>query len=240
MTTAVSGTPVTLLAQFVLNGVSSAPELPITLTITPAAGGAAVVTTQTLANPATGIYTYSWTPPEVTSATDYLAVFDPAGDDLSAVDIVSVLPASSTTWATVADVQNITGRVVTSETLAVASSIISTFSGADVEMPTVSITAVDRRHLKRATAWQAIWIPTKPGLTTDRENAESVTSDSQAIVKGGREDWLLAPLARRELLSLSWVGTRSVLLRGPRKNTSWNFLSEESDPAWFGGEGAIP
>ena len=37
MTNAVSGVPVTLLAQFVLNGASAAPELPITLTITPVA-----------------------------------------------------------------------------------------------------------------------------------------------------------------------------------------------------------
>lgn len=240
MTSAVSGVPVTLLAQFVLNGASAAPELPITLTITPAAGGAALVTTQTLTNPATGVYAYVWTPPDVEMQTDYLAVFDPSGDDVSAVEIVNVFPASTLTWATVAEVQNITGKVVTEETLALASSVVSTFSGADVEAPADSITNVDRRHLKRATAWQAIWMPTKPGLTTDRENAASVTSDTQAIVREDRADNLLAPLARRELVSLSWVGTRSAIVRGPRVTANRNFLNESSDPAWFGGEGAIP
>lgn len=230
MTSAVSGVPVTLIGQFVLNGANATPELPITLIITPAAGGDPVLSTQTLGNPATGIYSYVWTPPSVTEQTDYIAAFDPSGDDIAAVEVVSVFPASALTWATVGDVQNITGKVVTSETLALASNVISTFSGADVEMPADSITAKDRVHLKRATAWQAIWMPTKPGVTTDRENAESVTSDSQAIVKGDRADWMLAPLARRELLSLSWVGTRSVILRGPRKiPQNINFLNEESD-----------
>ena len=231
MTSAVSGVPVTLLAQFVLNGASATPELPLTLIISPAAGGDPVLTTTALANPAVGIYSYVWTPPDVTEQTDYIAAFDPAGDDIAAVEIVSVFPASSLTWASVAEVSNITGKAVTEETLALASSVISTFSGADVEAPADSITNVDRRHLKRATAWQAVFIPTKPGLTTERENVESVTSDTQAIVRGDRADIILAPLARRELLSLSWVGTRSVLVRGPRprSDASRNFLNEESD-----------
>jgi hypothetical protein len=240
VTSAVSGVPVTLLAQFVLNGASATPELPITLRITPAAGGAATLETTDIGNPATGIYSYVWTPPTVAEQTDYIAAFDPSGDDIAAVDVVSVFPASVGTWASLAEVQHVTGKVVTTETLALASSVISTFSGVDTDFPAESITAEDRRHLKRATAWQSVWMPTKPGLTTDRENAESVTSDTQAIVKGDRADWLLAPLARRELLSLSWVGTRSAILRGPRQNRARNFLNEESDPAWLGGEGAIP
>lgn len=230
MTSAVSGTPVTLLAQFVQNGASATPELPLTLTITPAAGGAAVVTTTTLGNPATGIYSYVWTPPDVATPTDYIAVFDPAGDDVSAVEIVTVFPASTLTWATAAEVSAITGKTVSAENVALASSIISTFSGADVEAPAESITAVDRRHLKRATAWQAAWLASKPGLITERESAESITSDTQAITRGSRDDALLAPLAQRELKSLSWVGTRSVIVRGPRATpANMNFLNEESD-----------
>lgn len=229
MTNAVSGTPVVLLAQFVLNGASATPELPLTLTITPASGGAAIVTTTDLGNPATGIYSYEWTPPTVTEPTNYIAVFDPAGDDVSATEIVTVFPASTLTWATTAEVANITGKAVSAEAVALASSIISTFSGADVEAPTDSITPVDRRHLKRATAWQAAW--SKPGLIEQRENADSITSDTQAITRGDRADVMLAPLARRELLSLSWVGTRSAIVRGPRPRTpdAMNFLNEESD-----------
>lgn len=241
MTQAVSGTPVVLLAQFVLNGASATPELPITLTITPASGGAAVVTTQTLGNPATGIYSYEWTPPTVTTPTNYIAVFDPSGDDVSATEIVTVYPASVLTWATTADVANITGKTVDAAAVALASSIISTFSGADVEQPADSITAVDRRHLKRATAWQAVW--NKPGLIEQRENASSVTSDTQAVQRESREDVMLAPLARRELTSLSWVGTRTAVVRGARERNvpdAMRFLNEDSDPAWFGGAGAIP
>lgn len=227
MTSAVSGVPVTLIAQFVLNGASAAPELPLTLTITPAAGGDPVLSTTAVSNPATGVFSYVWTPPTVEQQTDYIAAFDPSGDDIAAIEIVSVFPASSLTWATVAEVAAITGKTVTTEALALASSVVSTFSGADVEAPADSITNVDRRHLRRATAWQAVFM--KPGLTTERENAASITSDTQAIVREDRADVILAPLARRELLSLSWVGTRSVLIRGPRLTRERNFLNEASD-----------
>ncbi len=135
------------------------------------------------------------------------------------------------TWATGPEVTAITGKDTTPENLTLASSIIDTFSGADEEMPEDSITAIDRKHLKRATAWQAVWIAGKPGLIEQRENAESVTSDTQAITRGDNADGLLAPLAKRELASLSWVGTRSVRMAPPRPPVPPNvdFLNESSD-----------
>lgn len=145
------------------------------------------------------------------------------------------------TWATVEQVEAQTGIAVSAETLAVASSIVDTFTGADEEVPEDAISAKDRKHLRKATGWQAVWLAGKPGLITERENATSITSDTQNITRGDRADALLAPLARREIMSLSWVGTRTVIvppasLRAMRHN----FLNEASDPAWFGGEGAIP
>jgi hypothetical protein len=144
-------------------------------------------------------------------------------------------------WATVEQVTAQTGVTVTPETLALASSIIDTFSGADEELPEDAISLVDRKHLRRATAWQAAWIPTKPGLVTDRENAETTSSDSQTISRADNADGLLAPLAKRALMSLSWVGTRTAIVRPVSDATNRrNFLNERSDPAWLGGEGAIP
>jgi hypothetical protein len=144
-------------------------------------------------------------------------------------------------WATVEQVENQTGKTVSEETLALASSIIDTFSGADEDLPEDAISVVDRKHLRKATGWQAVWIAAKPGLITERENASSVTSDTQNIQREDRADGLLAPLARREIVALSWVGSRTSILRPVSASVlSRNFLNERSDPAWFGGEGAIP
>lgn len=143
-------------------------------------------------------------------------------------------------WASVAEVEAVTGKTFTEETVALASAMIDTFSGADEDLPEDAISAVDRRHLRRATAWQCFFA-VKPGLVEERENASSITSDTQNIQREDRADVFLHPLARRELASLSWIGTRTAVL--PRVRPGWNsrnFLNESSDPAWFGGEGAIP
>jgi hypothetical protein len=138
-------------------------------------------------------------------------------------------------WATVADVLAQTGKEVTEETVALASGIIETFTGADEELPEDAITVRDRKWLRKACAWQAVWIPTKPGLITDRENTTSTSSDSQTIQRADNADALLAPLAKRALMNLSWVGTRTTRLRpvSDLRNRQ-NFLNERSDPAWLG------
>jgi hypothetical protein len=144
-------------------------------------------------------------------------------------------------WATVEQVTAQTGKTVTAETLALASSMIDTFTGADEELPEDAISAVDRKHLRKATGWQAVWIAGKPGILTDRENATTVTSDGQSITREDRMDALCAPFARREIASLSWVGTRTAIVRPVSDLAARrNFLNESSDPPGFGGEGAIP
>lgn len=140
-------------------------------------------------------------------------------------------------WTTAEKVAQWTGvEGISAETIALASAMIDTFTGADEDAPEDAISVRDRRHLAKATAWQAVWVAGKPGLITQRENASSTTSDTQSIVREDRADIMLAPLARRELLNLSWVGTRSTIM----PPVSWaarraNFLNEQSDPAELGG-----
>ncbi len=144
-------------------------------------------------------------------------------------------------WATEADVENQTGVTVTPETIAIASAMIDTFTGADEELPEDAISGRDKRFLKKATAWQAVWIAGKPGLLSQRESSTSVTSDTQAITRESYIDALCGPMARREIANLSWVGTRTTIVRPVEERfASRNFLNERSDPPWFGGEGAIP
>lgn len=138
-------------------------------------------------------------------------------------------------WATIEQVAAQTGVTVSAATLALASSMIDTFTGADEELPEDALSAVDRKHLRRATGWQAVWITGKPGITTERELAASVTSDTQAINRESAMDALCAPLAKREIASLSWVGTRTAIVPPVSfARDRLNFLNERSDPAWFG------
>jgi hypothetical protein len=144
-------------------------------------------------------------------------------------------------WATIEEVEAQTGVTVSAETLALASAMIDTFTGVDESYPDDAISGVDRRHLKKATAWQAVWVAGKPGLITERELATSITSDTQNVQRESTLDAMCAPLAKREITSLSWVGTRTAIV--PPLRTAYqnrNFLNESSDPPWFGGEGAIP
>jgi hypothetical protein len=145
-------------------------------------------------------------------------------------------------WATADQVENWTGVAdVPTTTIAVASSIIDTVTGADEEMPEDAITTRDRKHLAKAVAWQAVWLGRHPDVIAERESAEQSSSDGQSIKRGDRVDALLAPLARLEVMNLSWVGTRTEYVP-PRSAALMraSFLNERSDPSWLGGEGAIP
>ena len=133
-------------------------------------------------------------------------------------------------WTTATNVTNLTGVTVSDETVALASAMIDTFTGADEELPEDAISLLDRRRLAKATAWQAIWIAGKPGLITERETADSVSSDTQSINRPDNASAVLAPLARREIMNLSWVGTRTVIVPPVSANQKRaNFLSEVSD-----------
>lgn len=139
------------------------------------------------------------------------------------------------TWATIEQVEAITGVTVTGGTLAVASAMIDTFTGADEDLPEDSISAIDRKRLRKATAWQAAWIPGKPGLLTERELVTSVSSDGQSIQRESQLDAMCAPMAKREIANLSWVGTSTVSIpRLSELRESRNFLNERSDPPWLG------
>lgn len=229
-TTATSGVAKALSATFEYNGVLTDPELPLTLTITRVQDSEVVLTTDTVNHPSVGVFTYTWTPPSVDTATEYVVTWDPSGDDVSASEVCTVYPSTLGTWCTVEFVYGMTGKTVTAETLILASSIIDTHTGADTEMPEDSITTRDRRHLAKATAWQAVWTAPRVDLIVERENFERMSSDTQTIERGDRSDHMLAPLARRELMNLSWIGTRSVRVppASSRVNRS-NFLNEESD-----------
>jgi hypothetical protein len=242
MGTYVSGVPATVSAQFLADGVLTDPVLPVTFTVEATGGGGVILMTTGVTHTGAGAFSYAWTPPEVTATTDYLLRWDGAGVlDIPAAEVVTVLPGVAGSWASVAQVLAVTGIERTAAAVALASSIIETYSGAQVDMPEVAISVKDRHHLMRATAWQAAWLTSArvASLTTEREGAQSISADNVRIERNTMAETVLAPLAIRELKSLSWVGTRTIrALPRTTRASAWdsiNFLSEASDPPWMGG-----
>lgn len=131
-------------------------------------------------------------------------------------------------WTTSAQVLNLTGEVVTEQDVTVASAMIDTKAGTDESMPEDSISVRDRRTLARATAWQAAWMASKPGLLTQRESTRQTSSAGVSDRRDADAQILYAPMALLELRNLSWFGTRTVD-RGPGLPTRVNFLNESSD-----------
>jgi hypothetical protein len=144
------------------------------------------------------------------------------------------------TWATVADVLAITGITRDQAAIDVASSMVSTYTGAYPDMPEDSISPRDRTILTRATSWQAAWLtPTKmASVLTEREGSSSVSADGVRVERRMAAEDVLAPLCIREIKNLSWMGTRTILVpQVNQRQRTWeeiNFLNEASDPPWFG------
>lgn len=136
-------------------------------------------------------------------------------------------------WLTDEQLSNQTGEHATGPELALASSIITTYSGVDEDMPADAISARDRRILGRATGWQVIWMRNQPGHLTHRQTDYSPSADGTSAQRRSQADQDLAPLAQRELKNLSWNSTRVVDLRGarliPKGALMTDFLNESSD-----------
>lgn len=230
MTTATAGVPITLVARFESAGTATDPTLPITLTVAPLAGGANVVETTTLGHPSAGTFTYAWTPEDVDAATDFLVVWDPSGNDGAASEVVTVLPAVVGSWATADQALGFTGITVTAQQLLVASSLITLYSEADFAQEANTILTRDRYWLAMATSYQAVWMPSKPGLLQLRESHKDTSADGVRTSRQSDSDIMLAPLAARALRNLSWIKGRDVSYANIRRRVKGSFISETGDP----------
>lgn len=134
------------------------------------------------------------------------------------------------TWATVEQVQSVTGESVSATDLAVASAMIDTKAGASEDMPADSITARDRKTLQRATCWQAAWVKAHPGLLTEYSASTQTSASGVTDRRESISAILYAPMVLLELRNLSWFGTRSEY-KPPRPpiHPVADFLNEASD-----------
>lgn len=131
-------------------------------------------------------------------------------------------------WSTPTQALNWTGETVTQPELDRAAGVIELYAGVVLEQPEASISAVDRRWLAQAEAYQAVWMRGKPGYLTQRESHTSTSADGVSVQRQADSQAMLAPLAARTLKNLSWLGTRSVNHGGPPRPKG-SFLSEEAD-----------
>ncbi|MFB7111731.1 hypothetical protein [Streptomyces sp. NPDC056291] len=121
------------------------------------------------------------------------------------------------TWATTADVLDITGVTVTEAQLTRAQHVIDMVSGRTYDIHDLLVAENRRRDLywlKLAVAYQAAWMIAQPDMFT-RMNVTRVDQD-MSEAEMGASALVLAPLARRALNRLSWRGTRSLQVQRPR------------------------
>jgi hypothetical protein len=133
-------------------------------------------------------------------------------------------------WTTPEQVLALTGETVDAQHCAVASAMIDTKTGASEDLPEDTISGRDRRILGRAAAWQAPWVKARPWLITQPESTRQTSAAGVSDRRDSDTAIMYAPMAILEMRNLSWVGTRTEIIRpvGERLGRL-NFLNERSD-----------
>lgn len=123
-------------------------------------------------------------------------------------------------FVTIAEVAQITGVTVTDPDIAKAQAIIEVAAGRTEGL--ISDTATtDLEWLKRATAWQTVYMKGDPTSIFEQANVESTTQDGGfKIVIGDKWFWLSA-LALAAINKLSWKKSRSI------KTTPFDYRAEK-------------
>lgn len=135
---------------------------------------------------------------------------------------------TSMPWATVSDVKNVTGKVVTQDQLSQGCRVLETLTGMIEGVDRPDTTDRDRHWLKLAAAYEAAFVKDNPDLFS-REDTTSVAQDSASATFRNVDSHLLAPLARKAIRRLSW---RQLIRKGDRAEASKtinNVNSEEFD-----------
>lgn len=105
------------------------------------------------------------------------------------------------TWATTADVLDMTGATVTGTQLNQAEATIVTYANRTPD--TAGLSTRDLYWLKQAVCYQAPWQAGQAGYH-QRSNAFRVDTDGLELERDTEHSVTLAPLAARALKNLSW------------------------------------
>jgi hypothetical protein len=213
MTSVIQGSSITLEAQF-YEYAGGPPEdiTSLTVKIVPVVDSVPILgpTGLNIAHPGTGLYAYTWAVSASQAPGDYTVIwdgFDASMATVQASEVVSVVSASSGTWASAADVLAITGKTVSDSVVTQAQNIIDMFT-ARPYTTSEYVGLRDRHYLKLALAYQAAWIPTQPDLF-GRLNYSGLTQDGNTV-NLNENALVLAPMARQALKKVSWLKSRSL------------------------------
>jgi hypothetical protein len=120
-----------------------------------------------------------------------------------------------TSWASVADVKQITGVTVVEDDIGPAQILIELFANVTTHASDQGlISSRNLRLLKWATAFQVAWMGAHPDVYTNVD-VDNVSQDGVSATLGNENANLIAPLALRCLRRLSWWN-RPMRVRPPR------------------------
>jgi hypothetical protein len=129
-----------------------------------------------------------------------------------------------TPWATIADVQTLTGKVVTQAVRDRAAALIEMHVAVIEAVERPDISDRDRYWLKLAVAYQAAWLEAQPDAF-ERNDVSSAGQDGESA--SFRPDaHTLAPFARKAIKRLSWRSARTVELS--RRGTGRRDVNSEA------------
>lgn len=115
-------------------------------------------------------------------------------------------------WATLQQVEDVTGVEVTAPQLAAAQSVIEIYANRTSDTDhDATLSARDVNALKQAVSWQAVWQAQQAGYET-RSAFRQFDQDGLRVAADAQSDIMLAPLAARALRNLSWKGSRTVTI----------------------------
>lgn len=120
---------------------------------------------------------------------------------------------TQTTWATTADVTTITGATVTDVQLGQANAVIETLTARLYSISATKIGVRDAEWLKRAVAYQSVWMIAQPDYFQRLEVTNIVEGRKSVGMK--ELSLILGPMARMNLKRCSWLRSRSLHVRTP-------------------------
>lgn len=112
-------------------------------------------------------------------------------------------------WATISDVDAVTGLTVDAVAISRATSTLETITGLIESVDRPDITDRDRHWLNLMTCYQTAFMADNPDLFT-RNDVTSASQDGESASYRNVDSHLFAPLARKAYRRLSWRSLRLI------------------------------
>lgn len=112
-------------------------------------------------------------------------------------------------WATPVEASALTGKNITQSELNMAQGILEIWVGVISTDRQENMKSRDIGLLKKAEAYQAAWMQSKPDLLA-RSDVDNVIQDDLQFSKADFDTHVLAPLAKASIMKLSWRRARTI------------------------------